>query len=264
MGFFRDVSKEVVTGLVGTFLGFLGKIGFDFILKNQRDRLILRLLGFPKGKVLIIHSALFDETRDSYNYPSCDMISARRIANLLESVSKKEGIDFTIIPEANYLTPQGFVNPEVLKYNLILLGGPKRNKVTGEVLENSAKMRYEMSQDATGQNHIYDSITKHSLISSRDKLETVDNSIEIKRFDDEGAGYDYGLIMSMPNPLHRDRGVLLVAGIHGPGTVGAATYLSSKKNLSELARTRKGGVIQEVIYVKYDLETENVIEVSMI
>ena len=36
---------------------------------------------------------------------------------------------------------------------------------------------------------------------------------------------DYGLILKAPNPFNPDAGVLLVGGIHGVGTLGAALYL---------------------------------------
>lgn len=259
MEFLQSLSEEILAGLVGTLLGFLGKTGLDFITKRRKDKAFQTFLGFPPGEILIIHSALFDPSRSSYNYPSCDMISGRRIANLLEMIGKKENRDFRIAPESSYLTAEGAVDPAVLNYNLVLLGGPKRNKVTHEVLKMSAKLRYDMQLDLKGENRLYDRMAKHEFKSSRDLSTSAAAPIDE---DLEGPnGYDYGLIMSMPNPLHLDRGVLLLAGLHGIGTVGAATYISDRRRLQELSRKRQGGMIQEVVYVKYIAASERITEV---
>lgn len=258
MDFLRSLSEEILAGLIGTLLGFLGKTGLDFFTKRRKDKAFQTFLGFPPGEILIIHSALFDPSRGSYNYPSCDMISSRRIANLLEMIGKRENRDFRIAPESSYLTPEGAVDPEVLNYNLVLLGGPKRNKVTREVLKMAAKLRYDMQLDAKGENRLYDRRAKHEFRSSRDLAPSPAQPADE---DLEGTnGYDYGLIMSMPNPLHLDRGVLLLAGLHGIGTVGAASYISERRRLQELARKRQGGVIQEVVYVKYITGSERITE----
>lgn len=260
MQFFRSVSEELVAGLIGTALGFIGKFGLDWFVRRRKERITLNFFGFPKGKILIIHSALFDSSRDAYNYPSCDMISARRIANMLEEVGKKEGLDFSIAPESDFLTRQGTIDPEVLKFNLILLGGPKRNKATKIVLEKAAKLRYMMSQDETGENRIYDSVTQYALIPSRDRRDHLPDAVEGDESD--LFAFDYGLIMSTPNPLHMDRGVLLVAGIHGPGTVGAATFLADKGHLAEMAKRRVGGVMQQVVCAKYAVGADRVVDVT--
>jgi hypothetical protein len=188
-------------------------------------------------------------------------LSKRRVANMLEMVGMKEGHDFRITPESDCLTPKGVVDPEVLKYNLVLLGGPKRNKVTHEILKRSAKLRYDMQLDSTGENRFYDRVAKHEFRASRD--DPVHSGIDDNSYDGS-VGCDYGLIMSMPNPLHLDRGVLLLAGIHGPGTAGAALYISDRSHLAELCRRRKGGIIQEAVCVKHSAGADRIIEVSLI
>lgn len=271
MAFLGDLSKDVISGLIGTLIGFVGKILIDFYIKHQKNRIIKEFFGFPvekiPGKIIIVHSALFDESRISYNYPSCDMISARKIANLLEAVGKKEGSDFVVLPEANCLTLQGSVDASIYNNNLILLGGPKRNKLVAEVLKKSIKPRYDMYKDTFDQNVLYDDRTRHYLVSSRDETKVivdVNESSNIVEKSHQNEGHDYGLIMSVPNPVNLEYGVLILAGIHGPGTVGAAHYISNKDNLQDLSRRRKGNIIQEVVGVDYDLATEQVIDVSII
>jgi hypothetical protein len=261
MQFLRSIFEDTFTGLIGAAVGFVAKVGWDFIVRRRREQIILDFFGFSKGEILIIHSALFDRSREAYNYPSCDMISARRLANLLEEVGKKEGLDFTIAPEADYLTVQGTVNPEVWRSNLILLGGPKRNKVAQTILDKAARLRYTMSLAEDGENRLYDNLTRQPLVSSRDRTPSTDKESDMS--DGEAVyGYDYGLIMSMPNLLHLERGVLLVAGIHGPGTVGAAAYLADKRHLTEMARKRKGGMAQQVICAKYEIGIDRVVDVT--
>jgi hypothetical protein len=262
MEFLESISIEILVGFIGTLLGYLGKVGLDFVVKLRRNRAFLRFLNFPKGEIIIVHSALFDPSRASYNYPSCDMISARRIANLLESAGMKEGLDFKVTPEANCLESDGSVNPGMLNHNLILLGGPKRNKVTLDVLQRAAKLRFQMGLDNSGENQLYDDATKNYLISSRDDPDHYHQANASST--DQSIEYDYGLIWSMNNPHHLYQRILLLAGIHGPGTIGTVTYISSSDNLATLSLKREGGVIQAVIQTKYIANTDDIKEISLI
>lgn len=260
MDFIRSVSAELIAGLIGTLLGFLAKNGLDAIIKLRRDRVVLRFLGLSNGETVIVHSAIFDKDRDGYNYPSCDQVAARYIANLLESIGMKEGSDFSIEPEPSFLTPEGSVDTAVLSRNLILLGGPKRNRLADDILGASAKLRYDMRLHTSGENELYDRRTRHFLQASRDAR-------EYQPADDKpttAVAHDYGLIVSMPNPLHLDRGVVIIAGLHGPGTVGAAQFVSHQDHLKELNRRRKGGVIQEVVYVEHKTGSDEILQVSLI
>lgn len=260
MDFIQAVASEFIAGLLGTLLGILFKIGFDRVIRRRRAQTIRSFLNFPQGEIVIVHSALFDSSRHSYNYPSCDMVSSRRLSGLLESIGLKEGQDFSVAPESNFLTSKGEVNLESLRCNLILLGGPKRNKITAEILKGSVKPRYDMHLDESGENVLYDSFTRNHLKASRDDPQFRSQSDD----NDEGYGYDYGLVMTMANPLNLDHGVLIIAGIHGPGTIGASTFITDKKSVALMISKRHGGVIQEVVYAKYACKTDRIIEVSMI
>ena len=263
MQFLTSVLKDLIVSVVGIILGGLGKIGYDRLIRHRRNRAFSNLLNFDKGEIVIIHSALYDRSREAYNYPSCDMVSARRFANLFETAGKKEGPDFTIEPESRFLTLKGEVDPKDLGRNLILLGGPKRNKVALEVLKRSARQRYDMDLDDAGENRLYDSRTRNHLTSTRDDRNKPESTGD--NDNDESIGYDYGLIMSMKNPFRSDRGVLVVAGIHGPGTIGAATYISDRGNLSNLSRRRgKDGIIQEVVCVRYIVKSDIIVEISLV
>jgi hypothetical protein len=54
---------------------------------------------------------------------------------------------------------------------------------------------------------------------------TINEEGVIEAHADGRVAVDYGLILKAPNPFNSDAGVLLVGGIHGVGTFGAALYL---------------------------------------
>src|SRR6202035_4294334 len=68
--------------------------------------------------------------------------------------------------------------------------------------------------------------------------------------------FDYGLLASLPNPYNQSRRVVLLAGIHGTGTVGAAQFLSTDKGLQEAARRRQSHVVSELVKASYDGDIE--------
>lgn len=253
MPFMQSISEQILAGLAGTIIGYIGKVSYDNLIKFRKNRAFIKFLDFPKSNIVIIHSALYDDSRNSYNYPSCDMISARQIANLLEAANKKETIDFRIEPETNCMDAKGTVVSEILKCNLILLGGPKRNKITNQILTNTKiDFRYKMTLDpSSGENQIVDKMTGNHY--NPKEGETTDERI------------DYGLIMTMRNPLNSERGVLMVAGIHGPGTIGSSKFISKRENLVTLSRKRKGGAVQEIIQTThYTDKTDNVKDICLI
>lgn len=259
MDLIRGVVENLIAGLVGAVLGYFAKIGWDRFKKAQRSKTILDIFNAAHGCTLIIHSATYDESRHAYAFPYCDTKASRIIASLFESIGQKEGIDFKILPDYDLMLADGTIDPTIMNNNLVLICSPKRNRITKLILSKSPNLRYSMEIDkVTGEIILYDEV-RHNILSPSSN----------PHFLDQGSpkpiekGYDYGMIASMPNPINLTRNVVILAGIHGSGTLGAAMLVGDENFRSELCRRRKNSIIQEVVIAKYEDEVEKIIETSL-
>jgi hypothetical protein len=102
-------------------------------------------------------------------------------------------------------------------------------------------MRFRMTVDpADGSNILTDTMTGTRLRSSRQSSAPPGPT-----------GHDYALIASFPNPRNVERRIVVLAGIHGVGTVGATDYVADLKRLRQLERRRAAGAISSVAKVPY-------------
>ncbi|GIF48952.1 hypothetical protein DFJ67_2656 [Asanoa ferruginea] len=219
----------------------VGAVGLRrWFRKRARVAAVKEFFGLP-GKVLIVHSAVFDPPEQAWNYPATDTKAARALATILEASGMREGVDFSVLPDRRV-----DIDDELWRNNLVLLCGPARNAVLAHLTPSlSMSMRYTMTVDDEQENVLTDHERETRMLSSREA----------------GAGtignYDYGLIASLPNPRQPQRRVVLLAGIHGTGTVGAAGFVTDAGNLRTLNGRRADGIVSEVVRVDYadDIET---------
>lgn len=259
MDIINGVIENLIAGIVGAILGFLAKTGWDNFKKRQRSKSIIDFFHIAHEHTLIVHSAIFDESRHAYAFPYCDTKVARIIASLLESVGQREGIDFAIVPDVDLLLTDGTVDPAIMNKNLVLICSPKRNSIAKLIVSKSPKLRYSMEVDEiTGEIVLFDEIRKTFLTSSQD-IQILDKIPQRQTSD----GFDYGLIISMPNPINITKNVVMLAGIHGSGTLGAGMFIKDEDSRSELCRRRKNGIIQELIVARYKGKLERVFETSL-
>src|SRR5262249_51963958 len=160
---------------------------------------------------LILHTAVLDASRHAYNLPSCDTRASHAIARLLEIAGRLEGKSFDILPEADFTARYGDL-AAASDFDLVLLCRPKRNPLVVELLRITPHLRYQLTRSLeTGENILYDRSRNSHLVSSRDAGTQ----------DSDTTPYDFGLILSMPCPLNIDRQLVVLAGIHGTGTLAA-------------------------------------------
>jgi len=251
----NGIFENLVAGIIGSLLGFLAKLGFDHFQKIRKSRSIIDFFNLKKGKVAIIHSAIFDSERGVYNYPASDTRATRMISKTLESVDLREGQDFIITPDMEFINHDGSLRPKLMDFNIVLTCAPKRNKVTEEILSAYPKVRYRLSFDpSTHKNLLYDSYTNNYFVPSRDIPNSIDNK----------TGYDFGLIMAASSPLNPAKHIVILAGIHGSGTIGAAMAVSNSQKLQELCSKRVGGIIQAVVRAEYQDDYDNVVDISLV
>jgi hypothetical protein len=236
--FFEGVAGEVVTGLVALPVGYFARVGVSRLRDRLHARAVIDLFGLGTGPLTIMHSTILDQSRDSYNYPSSDTRAARIISRVLDDAYREEDRDFVIQTDRENIRGDR-IDPNLWNSSLILLCGPKRNTAVGEAL---AKLRQDLNytlavDEVTGENTLRDNRRGHMLVSSREEPE----------YTGRPDGYDYGLILSVENAISQKATVTILAGIHGAGTLGCAQFLRDGRNIRELIRRRKNGVIAEVI-----------------
>lgn len=132
-GFLESLSSDVVTGIIALPAGYYTRIGVVKLRDRLRAHDVVDLFGLRTGPITIVHSVIYDEQRNAYNFPSSDSRASRIIAQLFESANRREGKDFFVEPESEILIGQQ-VDPRIWHGNLVLLCGPKRNAAVAEVL----------------------------------------------------------------------------------------------------------------------------------
>jgi hypothetical protein len=244
----HEVANNLVAALVGAVVMYLSVQIRQKIHQHAFGRAVRLFFGTP-GKIIIIHSAILDTSDGppSYNYPATDARAARTLVALFKSVGLREGVDFTVHPDRS---DRQLPLDKLWDFNIVLLCGPARNTIFAKVAE-LLPMRYAMTVGSDGGNALVDRSRRQQLQSSRQRNKPT------------ASPYDYGLVASLPNPNNPSRRLVILAGIHGTGTVGAAEFVSDLSSLRILNDRRSRETISEVVRVDYsndDLETPTRIE----
>ena len=244
---------QVLLNLVAAAIGWLASVAFNALKRQRiRSRQMRAFCDFfgSSRHLVVIHSAVLDDPSPNsaglsvdhpvYNYPATDIRATRLLGQLFESVGLKEGKDFAILPDIRVKA-----DASLWESDIVLLCGPARNHVFRSLCP-VIRMRYTMEVDAVGSNVLRDTLRGgQQLLASR----------ELPLPASEGD-FDYGLLASLPNPYNQSRRVVLLAGIHGTGTVGAAQFLSTDKGLQEISKRRQGQVVSELVKASYDGDIE--------
>ncbi len=241
-----NIAYNLVAALLGAVATYLVVRMKQKIRQHAMGREVRLFFGFS-GPVVVIHSAIPDASDNdisatkvvTYSYPATDTRAARVLTTLFESVGLREGTDFTIHPDRpDRVLPK---KDKLSDLNIVLLCGPARNSVF-EKVATTLPMRYSMTtvidENNVRKNKLTDQLREENMTSSRERP--------------NGTVYDYALVASIPNPDNHSKRIVILAGIHGTGTVGAAEFVADLRNLQLLGSRRKSDVISEVLRVDYD------------
>ena len=244
-----SAAYAVSLNLLAAVLGWLAAVGFAaFRQRWRRGRRVRAFHDFfgTSGQLLVIHSAVLDEPSSGssvefpvYNYPATDIRTTRLLARLFESVGLKEGINFNILPDIKVKSGHNLWDKD-----LVLLCGPARNHVFRD-LSPELRMRYIML-DQDGRNVLKDMRRAGTPMPTSRELPEPTND----------GNFDYGVVASLPNPNNRNRQLVILAGVHGTGTVGAAQFLTADGELPKLVKAREDHIVCEVVQAKYDDDIE--------
>ncbi|WP_157978288.1 MULTISPECIES: hypothetical protein [Nocardia] len=229
---------DVLANLVAASVGIILANAAGWFTRQRNERKLgksFREFFGSAGPYMIVHSAIFDAPEQAYNYPATDTHAARALATLFESLGLKEGAEFSIHPDRRVSS-----NDDLWNNNLVLVCGPARNSVLRQISER-IEMRYSITAE-NDDNILVDSFRNPGRL--RSSREAPPGEVN--------GNFDYGLIASISSPRNPARKLVILAGIHGTGTLGAAQFVSDGDNLSKLNQRRSQGSVSEVIRVRYD------------
>lgn len=218
-------------------LGYLIRWLQDWLGPKIKNRYTEEFFGKNKLKTYIIHSVTDDQDRRARSYPAVDMQVVRIVSRILKSLGKVEDKNYFVMDSKEFLASHsGSENP--WECNLICICGPILNRVTRMIYEEKKPkgLRYTMGITETVDkrlvNIIRDEAMKTALQSSWETPESISNKL-IGKYDNDG--YDMGVVQSFINPLNDRSRVVMIAGIHGAGTLGASLALRDRRVFKRLA-----------------------------
>ncbi|MGC4982594.1 hypothetical protein ACLQ18_18490 [Streptomyces sp. DT193] len=248
-----DLSLNLLSAGIGATAAYTTQRARAAMREKALEKNIGGFFGNPRGKILVVHSSIFDESEHAFNYPATDTRATRILAKLFEQVHLREGVDFFILPDREV---EG--DSALRENHIVALCGPARNECFRKFTPIPTSVRYGMEENPNGRGNVLTDRLRHTrLYSSRQEVSEL------------GAGsdshFDYGLIASLPNHLNLSRRLILLAGVHGTGTVGAAQFVANLENLKLLHNRRTGDVFCEVVRVNYrdsDIETPTEVQIA--
>jgi hypothetical protein len=256
----NSALSSLSLNLLAAAIGWLAAIGFAALRRLWQRRRRVRAFGDffgTSGRLLVIHSAVLDELSTDndgsvagnsvYNYPATDIRAARCLVRLFESVGLEEGANFDVFPDIRVKSERALWDKDI-----VLLCGPARNHVLRDL--GPIRMRYTMEVDQSGFNVLKDTLRgEQQMFASRELAQRT-----------KDGDFDYGLVASLPNPNNQTRKLVILAGIHGTGTVGAAQFVTSDGELRKMGMRRQDGVVSEVVKVLYDGDIETPTDLRLV
>lgn len=243
MEFTEIFTSEFVSTVLGLFLGFIIKYSYDTFKEYRLNRPIKNFFRSGKGKMVIVHSTVFDEDRDAYDYPACDSKVIRIISSKLNDIGMTEGKNFIVTSDVDLLKKKSEYEEILSKNDLVLICSPKRNAITKIALEKISNLRYKPILEGR-ENFLFiqDSLKAIDLISTEDRTNYQSDNNEM---------IDYGIILSTSSPFNFEKKLVVIYGNHGEGTLGAAEYLMDEGNVKLLLKRKTQSKIEELVISKF-------------
>jgi len=193
--------------------------------KNEDIKAFNKIWEFVKlGKTKIILSTLKGESRGNFGYVTStnESLALSKIQSLLVSY------DFP------YISSSIPINKPFDYYkntNLILIGGPQKNRITEEILEKA------------GNSLTYNFDNQSRLVK---KMETKNSKLKIK----DKPQINYAIITKMPSPLNQKKVVLIIAGYRSLYTLFATDFLTNPRIIKGIADSLDTKCFEIIIEIK--------------
>jgi hypothetical protein len=204
---------------------------------RSRAKEILGFRDFPLHMVL----GTFNNPGGYRTFAIPDLAAARVVA---AAVPDYVEVEVEPIPELEF-------SEDARKNNLLLVGSPKRNSLTKQVLSHEATKGL-MSSQFVGRFGEEPELHLGENVYGPQELER--ESLKL----DEHTSADFALLAKIPNPFNPDATVVIVAGRHALGTRGAAEFLARWKT-EEFEREVSDSYFAVVIYVRAEGTVDKII-----
>lgn len=236
-----NIIINILAGILLFIAGFFIKQLYDFFYKR---RPLYRIWGFEnKNEEICVVTGNIEHEMYKHLMASGDIRAYGEVMSTLRNNYKKDLI--------NSFFSKEFHPSQLMKYNIISVGGPRWNWVTRKVL------------DGFGDPFIFD-LDNKCLIDRRVKPEKK-YSVVIK--EDEGVKEDYGIIIKAINPHKNDRNILIFMGYTTYGVLAATRCLSDlheyilrrKEIKNKFLKTKYFSVIVMAKIIKDEIGEEEVV-----
>lgn len=234
-GLFAAILFAILTSLLKKYLE---KLPYRRILGFSKDEPIL--IVFPSRRDEPLHKGLLRDTRVTFE----DMLAV----NYVERMLTLSGCpDFRVQMREH----KGFRKLDVhdSAKNIVLICSPKSNEITQEYLKkinDGTNLNWKFGEDDKGQLFI-------STNPGKWESATYDQEKELKK-DNKIVGEstldDMAVIIRAPNPYNPKAKILIIAGIRGIGSWGAAKYF--RQNAKSLDSKTKGNDFALIVKIKYE------------
>ncbi len=178
-------------------------------MENKKKETRWGIWNFDSIPTAIISSTLKSQSRGEFVYAA----SAGETYALLDlndffcSMESPPEISF-------HLSVESQITESLEQSNLILVGGPERNKITREVLGEFRKQKISLIWDINEQSEVFN-------------IENPEKIYQYQKYDDYSI--DYALITKHRNPFDHDKKVVILAGCRAIGTAAAARFLVNNR-----------------------------------
>jgi hypothetical protein len=163
----------------------------------------------------------------------CGVVSAEAMAAYERIAELARSLGFT--PEYELVPPPGLI--QLNRDSLVVLTSPRLLPFVGQVLESDPHLGFGVDDHGW---FLVDKATRRQYRSPRDT----------------GGDVDYAYLGRLPRPDGRGS-FLYAAGIHGPGTAGAAHYL--EQNIGELYRELRTRRWSTLVSCRFDPATHAIL-----
>lgn len=231
------MNQDLLVGMLGNAIWLLIGVSVSFAIRIVRHRAPARgIWGLkPDGRVTIVITKA--ELRDESEHTDLVYPAEARAAGEVESFLVR------LYPKIRpRVTLSDAVPPELLRDDLVIIGGPVYNKITRQVLGHFPSIaRFDGYQ----------------LVMAHDTW------LKEAKLDDDGriAG-DVGLVMIAPNPWNPSRRAIVLCGSRTYGCLAASRAMVR----SDVARTRRAVGAERLPYafgVTADVDQSEVFDVKV-
>lgn len=238
--------RAVLIHLISAFIGFLlGSISTYIFRKIQRKKckkifslpedrwtfdkkifrkIFLTIFNFHNGKTsYCVAVTAFEPDKNqkqSYTRPKTGYGELMALSNITRAVSYS--YKFEKLIHYIHLSSLGAFSSYKLEENIIVIGGATHNAITRyfkQISEMKSKLRIHAKDeydDDISENKDFHFFDVHTKERYQSEIEIADDGQHVKK--------DFGLITRVPNPLDKDKILLLVDGLHTFGLVAASKF----------------------------------------